>query len=305
MNRKSVIKPLSGISLSKKLKIVKSEQDDLDHHEELNLQPKTNKKQQNLIEGALEEDSEIFNYDQFLDRSKPKVVEDRRPKYMTDLIKNARERKMIYESIKAKKLEGETSEQFVTEAYKKEKERLLDLEREKDFELEKSQKGVDQFYKNLYKQKTSKGPLILGDKSLATKLELDPDSIEQEEDEVPVLDPSVVVNESNEVVDKRQLLKGGLNVSQKLIKRQHEQDKEQEATLEKERRERELIKKQRHQEQVERNLAHVKRQREQMELNREKKEEEKVVLPVIPAKIDTEKVLDAKARYLARKKAQK
>jgi coiled-coil domain-containing protein 55 len=302
MNKKSVIKPLSsGINLSRKLKIVSTKQEDEEHHQELNFDPKTNKKQQNLIDNALEEDSEIFDYDQFLDKSKPKVVDDRRPKYMADLIKNARERKMIYESIKAKKLEGETSEQFVTEAYKKEKDRLL--------ELDKSQKGVNQFYKSLYKQKTSRGPLILGDKSLATKLEFQPneDFVEEDnEEDMLLIDSSVVVNESNEVVDKRQLLKGGLNVSQKIIKRQLEQDKDKEAKLEKERKERDMLKKQRHQEQVERNLVHVRRQREKMEADREKiKSVEKIEVFAIPEKIDAGKVMDAKARYLARKNAQK
>lgn len=301
MNRKSVIKPLDGINLNKKLKLIKTEEDDQDDKIELNLPPKTSKKQQ--LKSALEEDQEIFDYDQFLDRSKPKMDEDRRPKYMADLIKNAMERKMIYESIKAKKLESETSEQFVTEAYKKEKERLLELEREKDAALDKSQKGVDQFYKNLYKEKTSRGPLILGDKSLATKLDLDADA-KEEEDDIPVIASSVIVNESNEVIDKRQLLKGGLNVSQKLIKRQREKDKEQEAALEKTRRERDLIKKQRHQEQVERNLAYVKRQHEKMGAEKEKKKEDTIDIPVIPAKIDSEKVMDAKARYLARKRQQ-
>ncbi|XP_022731866.1 nuclear speckle splicing regulatory protein 1-like [Durio zibethinus] len=151
--------------------------DDDDVEREISRQASKNKSLKDMEEQhkkALEEDPSVFDYDGVYDEMKEKVVrpraqdrEERKPKYIHNLIKKAEQRKWEQEIVYERKLAKERSKEdhlyadkdkFVTSAYKKklaeqakwmEEERLRQLQEEKDDVTKKS--DLSDFYFSLRK----------------------------------------------------------------------------------------------------------------------------------------------------------
>ncbi|KAG6007089.1 hypothetical protein E4U21_006351 [Claviceps maximensis] len=285
-------------------------------------------------QAATELDASVYEYDSVYDSLKPKKKDaekedvERKPKYMKSLLQAAEVRKrdaLIAEEKKiAREREAEgdefaDKEKFVTEAYKKQQEenkRMEEEERRREEEEAKKNEGagMSAFYKKLLdrdearhteivkaaaetaKQKSTTENDKGDDKTDLEKLEAD---LARELNEKGA---SVAVNEDGQVVDKRQLLKGGLNVSVKKkqdVKRDAFQSRERETKSAngmqfgkkqamRERQTRMM------EEQLEQSL---KRSREAEEAQREEVERASK-----SRKTETE-IMSAKERYLARKKA--
>ncbi|XVE59629.1 hypothetical protein DITRI_Ditri05aG0061400 [Diplodiscus trichospermus] len=151
--------------------------DEDDVEREISRQASKNKSLKDVEEQhkkALEEDPSVFDYDGVYDEMKEKVVrpriqdrEERKSKYIHNLIKKAEQRKWEQEIVYERKLVKERSKEdhlyadkdkFVTSAYKKklaeqakwmEEERLRQLREEKDDVTKKS--DLSDFYFNLGK----------------------------------------------------------------------------------------------------------------------------------------------------------
>ncbi|XP_023520694.1 nuclear speckle splicing regulatory protein 1-like [Cucurbita pepo subsp. pepo] len=151
--------------------------DDDDVEREISRQASKNKALKDIEEQhkkALAEDPSVFDYDGVYDEMKEKAVlpraydrEERKPKYIQNLMKKAKEREREQEVIYERKLAKERSkddhlyagkDKFVTSAYKKklaeqakwmEEERLRQLREEKDDVTKKS--DISDFYFNLQK----------------------------------------------------------------------------------------------------------------------------------------------------------
>ncbi|MED6188615.1 hypothetical protein PIB30_087546 [Stylosanthes scabra] len=124
---------------------------------------------------ALEEDPTVFDYDGVYDKMKEKVArpliqdrEERKPRYIQNLIKKAKEREQYRDIVYEKKIAKERSkddhlyadkDKFITEAYRKklaERERQMELERLRELQEERDDvtKNKDfllDFYTNLDK----------------------------------------------------------------------------------------------------------------------------------------------------------
>ncbi|GMI89029.1 hypothetical protein like AT2G27285 [Hibiscus trionum] len=153
------------------------EDEDDDVEREISRQASKNKALKDVEEQhkkALEEDPSVFDYDGVYDEMKEKAVrprvqdrEERKPKYIHNLMKKAEQRKWEQEIVYERKLVKERSKEdhlyadkdkFVTSAYKKklaeqakwmEEERLRQLREEKDDVTKKS--DLTDFYFNLGK----------------------------------------------------------------------------------------------------------------------------------------------------------
>ncbi|XP_057752742.1 uncharacterized protein LOC130970624 [Arachis stenosperma] len=124
---------------------------------------------------ALEEDPTVFDYDGVYDKMKEKVArpliqdrEERKPRYIQNLIKKAKEREQYRDIVYEKKIAKERSkddhlyadkDKFITEAYRKklaERERQMELERLRELQEErddvtKKKDFLLDFYTNLDK----------------------------------------------------------------------------------------------------------------------------------------------------------
>jgi coiled-coil domain-containing protein 55 len=191
-------------------------------------------------ETAEDIDASIYDYDGVYDSLKPKkktTVEDRekKPKYMSNLIAAAAVRKRDATIAEEKKLarereaEGEEfadKEKFVTSAYKKQQEENRRLEEEERLREEQEQKknkgsGMTNFYKNMLERGEQKHAEVM--QAAAERAKLGPVDDEPTE-ELPkseaelakeinsLKDGAIAINDEGQVVDKRQLLKGGLNI---------------------------------------------------------------------------------------------
>jgi coiled-coil domain-containing protein 55 len=190
---------------------------------------------------AAELDASIYDYDAVYDSLKPAkktTAEDaeRKPKYMSNLIAAAAVRKRDATIAEEKKLarereaEGEEfadKEKFVTSAYKKQQEENRRLEAEERIREEQEQKknkgsGMTSFYKNMLDKGEQKHAEVVKAAEERAKAGSVPDR-EHEEDavrteadlarEINEKKAGVIaINDEGQVVDKRQLLKGGLNV---------------------------------------------------------------------------------------------
>ncbi|KAI1826258.1 hypothetical protein F4861DRAFT_121468 [Xylaria intraflava] len=194
-------------------------------------------------EAAEELDPSIYDYDAVYDSLKPeeKITQEdieRKPKYMKNLITSAAIRKRDALIAEEKKIarereeEGEEyagKEKFVTEAYKKQQAENLRIEKEErrreEEEAWKNQgRGMTAFYKDLLEtgdrrhaevvkaaeERAKAGPpLEDGGSEEKTRTEAD---IAREINEKG---GTIAINEDGQVVDKRELLKGGLNLAAK------------------------------------------------------------------------------------------
>jgi coiled-coil domain-containing protein 55 len=197
----------------------------------------TSKKHADTAEGL---DASIYDYDAVYDSMKPQkktTVEDkeRKPKYMNNLLAAAAVRKRDATIAEEKKLarereaEGEEfadKEKFVTSAYKKQQEENRRLEEEERIREEQEQKknkgmGMTNFFKNVLEKGEQKHAEIVKAAEERAKVGPIADEIEadKEKTEAEIAREinekkagAIVVNDEGQVVDKRQLLKGGLNI---------------------------------------------------------------------------------------------
>ncbi|KAI9733745.1 MAG: hypothetical protein M1818_007159 [Claussenomyces sp. TS43310] len=191
-------------------------------------------------DAAEELDAKIYDYDAVYDSLKPQkksTPEDieRRPKYMSNLIKAAAVRKRDATIAEEKKLarereaEGEEfadKEKFVTSAYKKQQEENRRLEEEERLREAKESKenkhgGMTGFFKNvLEKGERRHAEIVKAAEEVATLgphvEEVEDDNQKSEAEIAREINKqqagAIAVNDEGQVVDKRQLLKGGLNI---------------------------------------------------------------------------------------------
>ncbi|KAL2323936.1 hypothetical protein Fmac_022994 [Flemingia macrophylla] len=153
-----------------------NDDDDNDVEKEIALQATKNKRLKEVEDQqkkALEEDPTVFDYDGVYDKMKEKVARplvqdrgERKPKYIENLIKKAKEREQYREIVYEKKIAKERSkddhlymnkDKYITEAYRKklaERERQMELERLRELQEErddvtKKKDFLLDFYSNL------------------------------------------------------------------------------------------------------------------------------------------------------------
>ncbi|KAH6654022.1 coiled-coil domain-containing protein 55-domain containing protein [Truncatella angustata] len=193
-------------------------------------------------EAAEELDPSVYDYDGVYDSMKPENKatqqdQDRRPKYMKNLIASAAVRKrdaLIAEEKKiAREREAEGDEfadkdKFVTEAYKQQQEENRKLEeeekrREEDEAKKNKGGGMAAFYKDMLnrgdqrhaemmkaaEERARNGPQETDNHDAGEER---PASTAERAKEINAKGGSIAINEDGEVVDKRELLKGGLNL---------------------------------------------------------------------------------------------
>ena len=188
---------------------------------------------------AEELDANIYDYDAVYDSLKPqkKITEDdivKKSKYMTNLIAAAAVRKRDATIAEEKKFvrdreaEGDEfadKEKFITTAYKKQQEENRRLEEEERIREEQEAKknkgaGMTNFYKNMLEKGERKHAEVVKAAEEAIKSGLaEPAEEEKTKSEADIAREinektggNIAINDEGQVVDKRQLLKGGLNV---------------------------------------------------------------------------------------------
>lgn len=280
-------------------------------------------------EAASTLDSSVYEYDAVYDSLKPAkptaaADKDRRPKYMRGLMEAADVRKRDALIAEEKKIAREREqegdefagkEKFVTEAYKKQQEENKRIEEEERRREEDEQKknaggGMSGFYKDLLKREGERhGEMVKAVEETAKegpKVEDEEQKQEDDEDvrrakELQDKGADVAVNEEGQVVDKRQLLKGGLNLGAKPTKTKQQDTK----PAERERRPlsgQQIGSRQAQRERQSRMMADqleasMKRNREEEETQRQEVERQ------AKSRKTEGEISSAKERYLARKKA--
>ncbi|KAM3515583.1 hypothetical protein MY11210_000761 [Beauveria gryllotalpidicola] len=198
---------------------------------------------------AAEVDASVYEYDNVYESFKPKKLAtkedvEKKPKYIKNLIQAADVRKrdlLIAEEKKiAREREAEgdefaDKEKFVTSAYKKQQEENRRIqEEEKKREEEEAKKGKAGGMSAFYRQLLDKGEQRHAEsvkaaeemtKNSSTNNGADEPNAKEDDDDDKVQaararalnekGASVDVNEDGQVVDKRQLLRGGLNLDLK------------------------------------------------------------------------------------------
>ncbi|KAF9332144.1 hypothetical protein BG006_004988 [Podila minutissima] len=200
---------------------------------------------------ALAQDASVFDYDGVYDQLKAgdrakelarkQDSADRKPKYVNALLQAAETRKRDRQIAEERKIEREREqegeqfkdkEMFITPAYKAQKEAMRKAEeedRKREEMLAKDKDGslMQGFYKNLLDQRTqlrtgSEGDVASSRKVSAVELEaLEQEKRNKEREEREIAEQArerglkVSVNDEGQVVDKRELLKGGLNIVKK------------------------------------------------------------------------------------------
>jgi hypothetical protein len=194
-------------------------------------------------EAAEEIDPSIYDYDSVYDSLKPETKAtpediERKPKYMKNLLASAAVRKRDALIAEEKKIarereeEGEEyadKEKFVTEAYKKQQEENRRIEEEErrreEEEARKNQGGgMTAFYKELLNKGDQRHAEVL--KAAEERAKAGPKPEDEAPKEKTKTDADIAreinekgghiaINEDGQVVDKRELLKGGLNLAPK------------------------------------------------------------------------------------------
>ncbi|KAG0046457.1 hypothetical protein BGZ83_008364 [Gryganskiella cystojenkinii] len=199
---------------------------------------------------ALAQDATAFSYDEVYDQLKAKDrmaelarkkdSEERKPKYVHALLQAAETRKRDRQIAEEKKIEREREqegeefkdkEKFITPAYKAQKEAMRlaeeeDRKREELLSQDKDGSLMQGFYKTMLEERTK---LLRPDEdgSLSTKLSAqETEALEREHkakeksdrdlaEEARGRGLKVMLNDEGKIVDKRDLLKGGLNITKK------------------------------------------------------------------------------------------
>lgn len=212
-------------------------------------------------EAAEELDPSVYEYDAVYDKLKPEkkapdagASGERRSRYMKDVIQSAEVRKRDQLIANEKKIarereaegeEFEGKEKFVTEAYKRQQEenrRIEEEEKRREEEERRKNKdgGMSSFYRKMLNRDEERHSQAVKAAEEAAKdgskkgedAEEDLTEEQLEAKRVKELNEkgaSIVVNEDGQVVDKRQLLKGGLNVSAKASAAPAQRDNAQKA----------------------------------------------------------------------------
>ncbi|KAF2434503.1 hypothetical protein EJ08DRAFT_469051 [Tothia fuscella] len=192
-------------------------------------------------EAAIEVDASIYDYDAAYDAihardaakkaAARKEAEERKSKYMDNLLVAAETRKKDILRAKDKQLQREREaegeefadkEKFVTSAYKQQQEevRIAEAEEKKRQEAEEKKKkamGMQGFYKNMMNQQESRYQEALAATEEAEKtgivVKLDQEKTDIElAKEMEAKGAHVTLNDEGQIVDKRQLLTAGLNI---------------------------------------------------------------------------------------------
>lgn len=197
-------------------------------------------------EAAEQLDPSVYEYDAVYDSLRPEKKKDqdapgeeRKPRYMKGLMQAADVRKRDQLIAEEKKIardreaEGDEfadKEKFVTEAYKRQQEENRRIEEEEkrreEAEAEKNKDGgMSSFYRSMLNRDEERHAQAVKAADEAAKQgpkqDKDTETNEEEETEAKRVKEltekgaSIAVNEDGQVVDKRQLLKGGLNLSAK------------------------------------------------------------------------------------------
>ncbi|KAF2085213.1 hypothetical protein K490DRAFT_47028 [Saccharata proteae CBS 121410] len=207
------------------------------------------KAQQKKAEEAEALDPSIYDYDAAYDAlhatdaakkaAEREEAEQRKPKYMANLLQSAEVRKRDQLRAKEKLLQREREaegddfadkEKFVTGAYKQQQEEVRRLEAEEqareEAERKKRGSGMQGFYRNMMNEQekrhqeaveaASQAPQIQGPQAQAPEVEGQEAKTDAElARELNEKGSNVVINDDGQVVDKRQLLSAGLNVAPK------------------------------------------------------------------------------------------
>ncbi|KAF9905038.1 hypothetical protein EC991_002047 [Linnemannia zychae] len=316
---------------------------------------------------ALAQDATVFDYDGVYDQLKAgdrarelarkQESADRKPKYIHALLEAAETRKRDRQIADEKRIEREREregeefkdkEQFITPAYKAQKEamRLAEEEdRKKEEALAKDKDGslMQGFYKNLLDERSRMRPGVADSltpqqlAAAAKELEaLEEEKRQKERADQELLKDAqerglkVAVNEEGQIVDKVELLQGGLNVRKKPAPTGNDNysrssssrsgndhrssssryDRDRAYADYKQSKSRggrggrqedegpSADQRSRMTEQIERQLLEQEKQREE-----EEKERQEAIRVALKRKNEEGQVMDAKARYLARKAA--
>ncbi|KAL5511254.1 hypothetical protein ACEPAH_4469 [Sanghuangporus vaninii] len=213
--------------------------------------PKVSKVQQKRTEAAMKVDDTVFQYDEVWERMQAakekqkqlKAVEAhvRKPKYINSLLQAATvrkldhlraEEKMIQREREAEGDEFADKEQFVTQAYRDQmaEVRKAEEEEKKHEEAEKAKRktttGMSYFYRQLLEQNEQEHSATVAAAEDKKRGPLGPENltIHKPVDYKPVSDlelaqrareegKDVELNDDNQIVDKRDLLSAGLNLS--------------------------------------------------------------------------------------------
>jgi hypothetical protein len=286
-------------------------------------------------EAAAEVDPSVYEYDAVYDSLKPKKSaasggadkDDKRPRYMRGIMEAADVRKrdaLIAEEKKIareREAEGEEyadKEKFVTEAYRKQQEENKRIEEEEKRREEEEAKnnqtgGMAGFYRKLLnRNEQMHSDAVKAAESLAKgtpkheEAEAEETTEEQEEakrvKELNEKGAGIIVNEDGEVVDKRQLLKGGLNLAPKPMGTAPKQDTRPAERERKPAAGQPVSSKQAMRERQSRMMAEqleqsMKRSREEAEAQRQEVER------AAKSRKTEGEIMGAKERYLARKRA--
>ncbi|KAI1021414.1 hypothetical protein LB505_000111 [Fusarium chuoi] len=284
-------------------------------------------------EAATEVDASVYEYDSVYDSLKPKKQvakedQEKQPKYMKNILQAADIRKrdaLIAEEKKIareREAEGEEfagKEKFVTEAYRKQQEenkRIEEEERRREEEEAKKNKGggMSAFYRKLLdkdEERHSDAVRAAEEKVKHAAPEednADDDKQEKEKTEADIAKDlnekgaAVAINEDGQVVDKRQLLRGGLNVG---VKKKESVQREAERQAERPRKDIANQQFGRKQAQRERQSRMIEEQLEQsMKRSRDEEAAQREEAERASKSRKTEgEISSAKERYLARKRA--
>ncbi|KAI1037327.1 hypothetical protein LB503_009074 [Fusarium chuoi] len=284
-------------------------------------------------EAATEVDASVYEYDSVYDSLKPKKQvakedQEKQPKYMKNILQAADIRKrdaLIAEEKKIareREAEGEEfagKEKFVTEAYRKQQEenkRIEEEERRREEEETKKNKGggMSAFYRKLLdkdEERHSDAVRAAEEKvkhGAPEEDNADDDKQEKEKTEADIAKElnekgaAVAINEDGQVVDKRQLLRSGLNVG---VKKKESVQREAERQAERPRKDIANQQFGRKQAQRERQSRMIEEQLEQsMKRSRDEEATQREEAERASKSRKTEgDISSAKERYLARKRA--
>ncbi|KAL5604473.1 hypothetical protein BROUX41_002442 [Berkeleyomyces rouxiae] len=291
-------------------------------------------------EAAEKLDANIYDYDAVYDSLKPppktksaqEDEEDAQPRYMTGIVAAAAVRKrdaMAAEQVKVdreREAEGDDfadKEVFVTAAYKKQQEdkKKMDAElaqiEEAEAEKRKGGGGMTDFYKKILKEKEEEHNSIMRAAELRSKMtpeeraredklreEYREKTDEERAREINAKGGKIAINDDGQIVDKRQMLHGGLNVLSTRKKEASTEVKPRQRAPELDRKAGVFgpggrqAQRERQSKMIEEQLAEsLKRAREEEEQERQKIE------AMTKSRKTSSDVSSAKERYLARKRA--
>ena len=314
--------------------------DDKDHIQVANSQIKAiqsvqDKVTEELQKKALEECPTVFDYDAVYDGLKRKEWEKKKERdgedgvrkkarYIEGLLKASNKRKIELERAEERRiqrerdLEGEEfgdKEMFVTDAYRKRQEELRKMEeeekRKEEEESNSAGKNMSGFYRDLLNQR-ERDAIDLNDIGNDTHSDLETQrAIEEEERrqvKTAVASGAIQTNDSDEIVDKRQLLAGGLNMTARAVHKRTVEEEQQRTIQRQQEEEKRILRDEEARrlkaQQAERNRQHIQQQQQeaQQRLKQAKEQEMVLALQNAQSKVSESQVSEARLRYLARKK---